>query len=42
MRFQGGLEKDMLSNQITIVAVRSEVEEDTKVREVEMIPEIRE
>ena len=32
----------MLSNQLTIVVVRSEVEEDIEVREVEMIPEVRE
>ena len=38
--FQDGLEKEILSNQITIVVVRSEVEEDIKVREAEMIPEV--
>ena len=32
----------MLSNQINIVVVRSEVEEEIKVGEVEMIPEVRE
>ena len=31
-----------MSNQLTIVIVGSEVEEVTKVREVEMIPEVRE
>ena len=41
VRFQDGLEKEMSSNQLTIVVVRSEVEEDIKVREVEMIPEVR-
>ena len=41
LRFQNGLKKDMLSNQITIVVVRSEVEEDIEAREVEMIPEVR-
>ena len=42
MRFQDGLEKQMLSNQLTIVVARSEVEEEIEVREVEMIPEVRE
>ena len=32
----------MSSNQLTIVVVRSEVEEEIEVREVEMIPEVRE
>ena len=32
----------MSLNHLTIVVVRSEVEEDIEVREVEMIPEIRE
>ena len=41
LRFQNGLKKDMLSNQITIVVVRSEVEEYIEAREVEMIPEVR-
>ena len=31
----------MLSNQLTIVVVRSEVEEEIGVREVDMIPEVR-
>ena len=32
----------MSSNQLTIVVVRSEVEEEIKVRELEMITEVRE
>ena len=32
----------MSSNHITIVVVRSEVEEEIELREVEMIPELRE
>ena len=32
----------MLLNQITIVVVRSEVEVEIKVRELEIIPEVRE
>ena len=31
-----------MSNKITIVVVRSEVEEDIEVREVDMIPEVGE
>ena len=31
----------MLSNQLTVVVVRSEVEEEIGVREVDMIPEVR-
>ena len=42
VRFQDGLEKEMLQNQLTIVVIRSEVEEEIYVREVEMIPEVRE
>ena len=42
MRLQDGLEKEMLSNHLTIVVVRSEVEEEIEVREVEMIPEVHE
>ena len=42
VRFQDGLEKEILSNRLTILAVRSELEEEIKVREVEMIPEVRE
>ena len=40
MILQDGLEKDMPLNQLTIVFVRSEVEEEIDVREVEMIPEV--
>ena len=40
--FQDGLDKHMLLNQITIVVVRSEVEVEIKVRELEIIPEVRE
>ena len=39
-RFQDGGEKEMLSKQITIVVVRSEVEEDINMREVDMITEV--
>ena len=42
VRFQNRLEKDISSNQLTIVVVRSEVEEEIEVREVEMIHEVRE
>ena len=42
MRFQDELEKEMLSNHLTIVVVRSEVEEEIEVREVEMIHEVGE
>ena len=42
VRFQDGLEKDMSQNHLTIVVVRSEVEEDIEVREVDIIPEVRE
>ena len=41
MRFQDGFEKEMLYNQITIVVIRSEVEEEIEAREVEMITEVR-
>ena len=34
VRLQDGLEKEMSSNQLTIVVVRSEVDEDIEVREV--------
>ena len=37
VKFKYGLDKDMLSKQITIVVVRSEVEEEIEVGEVEMI-----
>ena len=40
MRFHYGLDKYMSSNQLVIVVVRSEVEEEIKVREVDMIPEV--
>ena len=40
--FQDRLEKDMSSNQLTIVVVMSEVDGDIEVREVEIIPEVRE
>ena len=40
--FQDGLEKEMLLNQLTILVNRSEVEEEIKVKEVDMIPEVRE
>ena len=40
VKFQDGVEKEMVSRLITIVAFTSEVEEDIKVREVEMIPEV--
>ena len=42
VRFQDGLDKEMSLKQITVVFVRSEVEEDIEVREVEMITEVRE
>ena len=35
-------EKEKSSNQFTIVVISSEVEEDIKVREVDMIPEVGE
>ena len=41
-RFQYGLEKEMSSKQITIVVIRSEVEEEIDMREVKMITEVRE
>ena len=40
--FQDRLEKEMSSNQLTIVVVTSEVDGDIEVREVEIIPEVRE
>ena len=40
MSFQDGLEKEMFLKQLTIVVVRSEVEEEIEVREEEMIPEV--
>ena len=36
------LYKEMSSNQLTIVVARSEVEEEIEVRELDMIPEVRE
>ena len=42
IRFQYWLDKDMPLNQLTIVVVRSEVEEEVEVREVEMVPEVSE
>ena len=39
---QGWVREGYFSKQITIVIVRSEVEEEIEVREVEMIPEVRE
>ena len=42
VRFQDGLEKEILSNHPTIVVFRSEVEEEIEVREVGMIPDVRE
>ena len=42
VRFQDMLEKEMLSNQLNIVVVRSEVEEEIEVRGVYMIPDVRE
>ena len=41
VRFQDGLEKEMSSKQLTVVLVRSEVEEEIEVREVEIITEVR-
>ena len=41
LSFQNGLYKDIPLNQITIVVVRSEVEEEIGVREVDMIPEVQ-
>ena len=42
VRLHDGLEKEMSSNQLTILVVRSEVEEEIEVGEVDMIPEVRE
>ena len=42
VRFLDGLQKQMSSKYITIVVVRSEVEQEIKVSQVEMIPEVRE
>ena len=40
MRFQDRLEKDKLSKQLNIEVIRSEVEKEIGVREVETIPEL--
>ena len=40
VRFQDSLEKYVSSNQITILVIKSEVEDYIEVREVEMIPEV--
>ena len=42
VRFQDKLEKGMSLNQLTVVVVRSEVEKEIEVREVEIIPEVPE
>ena len=42
MRFMDGLEKEMFQKQLTIVVVRSEVEEEIEVREMDIITEVRE
>ena len=42
VRFQDELEKEMLLIHTTIVVIRSELEEDIEVREVEIIPEVSE
>ena len=42
VRFQDGLKKEIFLNQLTILVVRSEVEEEIKVRVVKIIPEVRE
>ena len=42
MKLYDGLEKEITLNHITIVDIMSEVEEAIKVREVEMILEVRE
>ena len=42
VRFQDGLYKEISSNQLVIVVIRSEVEEEIELRQVEMIPEVRE
>ena len=41
VKFQDELEKVVQPKQINIMVVRSEVEEEIEVREVEMIPEVR-
>ena len=42
VRFQDGGKKEILSNQLTIVIVRSELEEEIEVKQVDMITEVRE
>ena len=42
VRLQDRLEKDISSNNLTIVVVRIEVEEDIEAREVDIIPKVRE
>ena len=42
VRLQDGGEKEMYSNQLIIGVIRSEVEEEIEVREVDMIPEVGE
>ena len=42
VRLQDMFENEIYSNQITIVVVRSEVEEEIEVRKLEMIPEVHE
>ena len=42
LRFKDGLEKEMIQKQRTIVVARSEVEEDIEMREIDIIPEVRE
>ena len=41
VRFKNGLEKEILSKHLTVVFVRSEVEDEIEVREVDMIPDVR-
>ena len=40
-RFHDGLEKEMSYIQLTIVVIRSEIKEEIKMREVEILPEVR-
>ena len=42
VRFQDRLEKEISSNYLTIMVVRSEVEKEIGVREVDIIPDVRE
>ena len=42
LRFKDGLQKEMFQRQLTIVVVRSEVEEEIEVREMDIITEVRE